>query len=233
MERRHEPTRLEGFSDAVFGFALTLLVVSLELPESTEKLLELMMTFAPVGLMFAMICWIWYEHQKFFRHYGLQDAWTVTINCFLLFVILFYVYPMKFLTLGLYHLSIGAATPGTGMDARSDIVMLLYSSGVILIFGSFVLMYNNAWRKRKALGLTLAEETTLHFNQRGHVISMGLGIASIAIVLIGRKIHYQQAPFFAGVIYALMGPLHGWNGYSAGKAHAILKKKTAESDAKR
>lgn len=232
MERRHEVTRLEGFSDAVFGFALTLLVVSLDVPESTEKLLELMKTFAPVGLMFAMICWIWYEHQKFFRNYGLQDAWTVAVNAFLLFVILFYVYPMKFLTLGLYNLFRGAATPGTGMDAQSDIVMLLYSSGVILIFGSFVLMYNNAWRKRRALGLTPAEETTLHFNQRGHIISMGLGITSIAIVLIGRKIEYRQAPFFASVIYALMGPLHGWNGYSAGKAHDLVKKKAA-ADAQR
>lgn len=233
MERRHEVTRLEGFSDAVFGFALTLLVVSLELPESTEKLIELMMTFAPVGLMFAMICWIWYEHQKFFRHYGLQDAWTVAVNCFLLFVILFYVYPMKFLTLGLYNIARGGVQRGAGMDAQSDIVMLLYSSGVILIFGSFVLMYNNAWRKRQELGLTRADEATLHFNQRGHIISMGLGIASVAIVLIGRNIHYQRAPFFAGVIYALMGPLHGWNGYSAGKAHAILKKKAAATNAQR
>jgi len=233
MERRHEVTRLEGFSDAVFGFALTLLVVSLELPESTQKLLELMMTFAPVGLMFAMICWIWYEHQKFFRNYGLQDAWTVALNAFLLFVILSYVYPMKFLTLGLYNIARGAAPVGTGMDAQSDIVMLLYSSGVVLIFGSFVLMYNHAWRKRKALGLTPAEETTLHFNQRSHMLSMGLGMASIAIVLIGRKIHYQQAPFFAGVIYALMGPLHGWNGYSAGKAHAALQKRLATTDAQR
>jgi uncharacterized membrane protein len=30
--RPHEVTRLEGFSDAVFGFALTLLVVRLETP---------------------------------------------------------------------------------------------------------------------------------------------------------------------------------------------------------
>lgn len=34
--RHHEVTRFEGFSDAVFGFALTLRVVSLEVPNSVE-----------------------------------------------------------------------------------------------------------------------------------------------------------------------------------------------------
>ena len=36
--RHHEVTRLEGFSDTVFGFALTLLVVSLEVPSDIERL---------------------------------------------------------------------------------------------------------------------------------------------------------------------------------------------------
>ena len=34
MLRHHEVTRIEGFSDAVFGFALTLLVVQLEVPKA-------------------------------------------------------------------------------------------------------------------------------------------------------------------------------------------------------
>jgi hypothetical protein len=30
------------------------------------------------------------------------------------------------------------------------------------------------------------------------------------------------APAIAGMIYFLMGPAHGWNGYQAGKARAAL-----------
>ena len=82
--RRHEITRLEGFSDAVFGFALTLLVVSLDVPSSVDALMEQMASFVGFALMFAMVCWIWYEHNKFIRQFGLQDAWTVFVNAVLL-----------------------------------------------------------------------------------------------------------------------------------------------------
>lgn len=57
-----EVSRVEGFSDAVFGFALTLLVVSLEVPESFDDMKGILSAFLPFGLMFALICWIWYEH---------------------------------------------------------------------------------------------------------------------------------------------------------------------------
>lgn len=97
MVRTHEISRLEGFSDAVFGFALTLLVVSLEVPRSYAELMALMSGFVSFACCFALLLWLWYEHNTFFRRYGLQDGVTIVLNGCLLFTVLFYVYPLKFM----------------------------------------------------------------------------------------------------------------------------------------
>lgn len=232
MERRHEPTRLEGFSDAVFGFALTLLVVSLEVPSDVGQLVELMKGFLPFALMFAMICWIWYEHQQFFRNYALQDPWIIAVNCLLLFVILFYVYPLKFLTVGLVGWLTGMKNVPNLLD-HSDVVMLAYSSGVVLIFGCFVLMYRHAWSKRDTMQLTAGERVTLRYGMRGHIFSALFGVASLILLGIGWIADVNFMPFFAGIIYSLMGPVHAMNGYQAGKAHTQLQKADTAPNAKR
>jgi uncharacterized membrane protein len=209
--RHHEVTRIEGFSDAVFGFALTLLVVSLETPKNMEGLRAQVQGFVPFALMFAMVCYLWWEHNKFFRRFGLQDAWTAFLNCVLLFVLLFYVYPLKYLTLSLLGrlLSLpGAPEMGDGRE-----LMLLYNAGVVLIFGTFVLLYRHAWSSRETLGLSPDETLALRFGLRAHMLSLSLGVVSIAMVLV----HRELIPF-AGFIYMLMGPLHGLNGMQLARA---------------
>lgn len=214
-QRAHGVSRLEGFSDAVFGFALTLLVVSLETPSSIGELRQLARGFFPFALTFAMVVWIWYEHNVFFRRYGLQDPWTVFLNSVLLFVVLFYVYPLKFLTTTLFETLVWrTSAPGMfGTEADSRQLMLIYSAGVVLIFGAFVLLYRHAWRHRDVLGLDDIELIQLRYGRRSHIISMSLGLASVAMVLVSGSLAAA-----AGLIYSLMGPLHGWNGYAGGRA---------------
>ena len=84
-------SRLEGLSDAVFAFAVTLLVVSLEVPETFDELLHVLRGFFAFAVCFAILFWVWHDH------YGLADGYTTTLTGVLLFIVLFYVYPMKFL----------------------------------------------------------------------------------------------------------------------------------------
>src|SRR5205809_3240654 len=62
--RGREVTRLESFSDAVFGFALTLLVVSLDVPKSFHDLVTTIRGFPAFALCFLFLALIWNGHYK-------------------------------------------------------------------------------------------------------------------------------------------------------------------------
>ena len=149
--RAAEVTRLEGFSDAVFAFAVTLLVVSLEVPKTYPELLQAMRGFFAFGVCFALLANIWHQHCRFFRRYGLQDPWAVTLNCGLLFCVLFYVYPMKFMFTGTFTQALDIS------EAQLRTLFLIFSGGYVAIFSIFALLYWHAWRKRSELALTPVE----------------------------------------------------------------------------
>src|SRR5204863_4349345 len=53
--RSHEVSRTEGLSDAVFGFAITLLVVSLEVPRTFAELMYAMRGFGAFAISFTLL----------------------------------------------------------------------------------------------------------------------------------------------------------------------------------
>jgi uncharacterized membrane protein len=59
-------SRIDAFSDVVFGFALTLLVVSLEVPKDFSGLHEVVRGFIPFTICFIMLLTLWYAHYVFF-----------------------------------------------------------------------------------------------------------------------------------------------------------------------
>ena len=154
--RAHEVSRIEAFSDVIFGFAISLLVVSLEAPKTYDQMMEVLRGFLPFTVCFWIFIDIWFEHHHFFKRYALQDKTTMGLNTFLLFVVLFYVYPLKFMfTLDIQSVMGHRVNlpPGAG-----PFLFTIYGIGVTSVFWLLAAMYGNAWRHRAELQLNAVEE---------------------------------------------------------------------------
>jgi len=212
--RTHEISRLEGFSDAVFAFALTLLVVSLEVPRSYGELMDLMGGFLSFACCFALLVWIWHEHNTFFRRYGLQDGVTIALNAGLLFVVLFYVYPLKFM----FDSMFARFVPRAHAPERMELWQLanasaVYALGFVALFVMFVLLYRRAYAKRAELGLTAVEVFDLKSLAGHHVMSAGVGGVALGIALFAPESFAPLSP----TSLVLMGPAHFTWGYLRGR----------------
>ncbi len=219
--RGGEITRLEGFSDAVFAFAITLLVVSLEVPRTFHELSATMRGFLAFGVCFTLLIVLWHEHYVFFRRYGLQDTATVWLNAALLFVMLFYVYPLKFVFRLVLSGVTGAPTvvpaPGGGTEpvieiAQVPTLFLIYGAGVIALYVLLALLYVHAYRLRRELGLTPVETFDTKASIAGHLLAAGVGLVSIAVALTVPV----RLVGLAGYAYFLFGPVMAAHGSIAG-----------------
>lgn len=226
--RSHEVSRIEGLSDAVFGFAITLLVVSLEVPKTFGELSQLMSGFGAFAISFVLLFLVWFNQHKFFRRYGLQDGPTVWLNAALLFVILFYVYPLKFLFTflvdrftgghGEIRLPNGNVEEMISSNDQMGKLMLIFSVGYFAVFAVFVLLHLHAYRKREVLELNTVErfDTISSIQESG--LNCGVAIASIGIVLIGGA-RYAS---YAGMIYMLTGVVMAAHGFVMGSRRQKL-----------
>lgn len=220
--RRHDISRLEAFSDAVFAFALTLLVVALEVPKSYDELMKLMSGFPAFACCFAVLVGIWYEHNLFFRRYGLQDGYTVLLNSILLFVVLFYVYPLKFMfDSGFAHFF---AWAGQGVHPMTldqlGRASAIYGLGYIAVFVMFWLLYLHAYRRRDALGLSPLEVFKIKTFAGFHMVSAAVG-AVVVLIAVAAPRNYT---FISPMMFALMWPAHALYG-----SHREKKRKAFEA----
>jgi len=192
--RGQEVLRIEGFSDAVFAFAVTLLVVSLEVPNTFDELLASMRGFIAFAICFAVLLTVWFEQYKFFRRYGLNDNITMRLNAVLLFFVLFYVYPLKFLFTAWIDQLLGFSTQLGGSTenviesiepGQWPLLIIIFGAGFVVVQLVFVLLCWRAYALRGALELDVHEASITRQEIQGFLILTGIGLASIAIAILG------------------------------------------------
>ena len=214
--RGGQVTRLEALTDAVFGFAITLLIVKLEVPGTFDDLMQLVPQFVPFAFAFTLLILVWWYHYQLFSKFDLEDGWTVVLNSILLFVVLFYVYPLKFVAS--FLLGGNARDAFRSVDQIPD-AMAIYGLGFVAVFGVFALMYHHAWRLRDRLRLTPLEVWSAREHVANCSIMVAVGLISVALA---QSIPHWSAGMLSGFSYFLIGPAQYFNGRYFNSRRAAL-----------
>ena len=217
--RGTEVSRVEGFTDAVFAFAVTLLVVALEVPHTYEGLLDVVRGFPAFVICFALLMTFWNAHYRFHRRYGMEDLFTRVLTMAILVLVLFFVYPLKFLftmvTVGVFGLEMHDA-PHLQSLAQVDMLYVIYGLGFAGAWSLYGLLYLHAYRARERLGLDAAETMLTRGSLMEHGVYVGVCLLSVGLALT------TDSTSLPGLIYFLLGPAMAFVGRRYGnKARAL------------
>jgi uncharacterized membrane protein len=208
-----EPGRLENFSDAVFALAMTLVLISTSAPTNFEQIKRFAWDIIPFCACIVLILLIWYQHFIFFYRYGLRNASVLVLNTLFLSIVLFYVYPLKFLTkmilipVGLLfrqdQLISEMMTIYQGTDM--SFLMVIYGVGATCVFFVLMLMYRYAMRHSDLLELNTIEQFDTRASMRMNLFMGLIPFLSVLVALLFRR--DMLVGMYAGFAYCLYFPV--------------------------
>ena len=216
-----ENTRIESLSDGVFAIAIGLLLLSSSPPKTFDELRNFIRDFVPFAGSIAILMMIWYQHYLYFIRFGLRDAATVAINTILLFLVLFYTYPLKFLFRLLIDIYTGLLTGNREMTDRlfsetirledTSELMVIYGLGASAIFLVFVWLNVRSLWKKEALELSPLEVFLTKNTIRMNFVTGFIPLLSVAIAYfqLGGKYTFILSGF-SYMLYPIIMPIVGY-----------------------
>jgi uncharacterized membrane protein len=205
--------RMENFSDAVFALAITLLLISTSPPSNFDQIKRFVWELIPFSLCIIFIILIWHEHFTFFFRYGLRNSKVLVLNSLFLILVLFYVYPLKFLTkLILFPIAMlfgqeNLVQEMMGMIRGEDMadLMIIYGLGAFCVFGILMLMYRYALKNADALELNEIERFDTKAKITTNKLMAVVPLISVVIAIIFHS--HWVGGMLAGFTYFLYTPV--------------------------
>lgn len=225
--RGTEVQRIEGFSDGVFAFTVTLLVVSLEVPKTFSELLDTMHDFFAFAVGFAILVSVWFSQYVWFRRFGLRDSLSIFLNAALLFMVLFYAFPLKFLWKFLFdqflNYKIDSSTPPAVTKTEAPWMMVIYGVGFIAINLMLAALYFHAYRQRDELELSRVERFDTISVICTHLINMAVGLISSLIALAGGEGAIAISGFSYFLVPVAIAIFRAWRGRQKRQHEALAE----------
>jgi len=210
--RGMDMTRTETFTDAAFAFALTLLVVSIDsVPSSYDELWLAVQGIPAFGLACALLFLFWYGHWNWSRRYGLEDFPSIVLSFVLVFVMLCYVYPMKYVTsIFVAWITDRKLEVGASINSIDELygIFTMYGIGFVALSLVVLLLYLRAWAVRDDLELNAVERHQTRSEIGGWAIFLAVGVLSILMGLFAPR-HPMTVPGWAYMLLAVLMPAWG------------------------
>ncbi len=208
-------TRTETFTDAAFAFALTLLVISVDaIPQNYDEMTAAVKGIPAFGLSCMILFLFWHGHWNWSRRYGLEDFPSMILSFFLVFVMLCYVYPLKFVTTTFVEWVSGQridADPNVesiaGMDELFGI-FTIYSVGFVALCIAILLLYWRAWQRRDDLELNAVERFITRSELGSWSILIGVGTIAVLMGMFAPR-QLWTVPGWAYMLLPVLMPLYG------------------------
>jgi uncharacterized membrane protein len=214
--RGESVTRVEAIADATLGFAIALLAVSEGVPKDYKELLDAMRGLPAFGACLMILGAIWYEHHRFSRRYGLETTKVRMLTLALVFLVLAYIYPLKFLSLLFFNRVLGLDRAHMVVIATADIrwLFVIYGVGFVAVNVVQALMYLHAYQLREELQLNAREIMETRFSILDQVAGTIPPLISIAVA---QAVPTNQVGL-AGYVYVLVGVTALMVGTARGRA---------------
>ncbi len=204
--RGENPSRMDNLTDAVFGIAVTLLIFNLSNPNSLKDLIAFTKTLPAFLVSIGFLIIIWKEHSRFSEIYGLRGPWFVFLNSLFIALVIFYVYPLRFLTLFMTQAIFGTDLPVTISPQEIPDIMIYYGFVAFALYFILLWFYHLALKKKEILQLNEYEVMHTKMVRKRMILMCVVPIASILLVTGLRGVSIPLACFLGGMMYSLYTP---------------------------
>lgn len=230
--RHHDPrityrgentTRLDNLTDAVFGIAITLLLFNLKNPNSFADLLTFTKTLPAFLISISFIVLIWNEHVGFSEIYTLNDTRLTILNTVFIALVIFYVYPLRFLTFFLTNFFFKTDISVSIQSDQVPYLIIYFGLVAFALYFVLYLFYHSAFKLEQELNLNAFEKFYTLSQKTRMLIMFSVPLLSIFLTVVINEFSFIWASVIGGVTYCIYTPLIIW-------WHKKFKNKSQEFD---
>ena len=200
-------SRLDSLTDGVFGIAITLLIFNLANPNSFQDLLTFTKTLPAFLISISFLVMVWNEHLRFSEIYTLNDTKLAILNTIFIGLIIFYVYPLRFLTLFLTNFFFQTNIEVSIQGDQVPLLMIYYGFVAFALYFILYLFYHRAYNLKAELMLNNFEVFYTKSQKKRLTIMFVVPLISIAVTMLLNQYSYIAASIAGGVAYCLYTPL--------------------------